>query len=155
MFQLQLILPFLKKFEKLQQRILLFWISNSIEAITSKNPAISRLKTTFYILRNVYMFPTDHAFQFYKLAMIFQLLDILDSTRPWSLFLGTSGSFKCERLSRSMCFYVIYVRVLRTPNIGLMDYCSRYMFPSNHGLLFQRISSLIYHHQILFTAFVW
>ena len=65
------------------------------------------------------MFPADHAFQFYKLAMIFQLLDILDSTRPWSLFLGTSGGLKCGRLSKSMCFPVISVHVLRTPTLAL------------------------------------
>ena len=141
MFQLQLILPFLKKFKHFQQRILLFWISSSIKAITSKNPAISGLKTTFYILRNAYMFPADYAFQFYKLAMIFQLLDILDSTRPWNLFFGTSGGLKCERLSKSVCFPVISVRVLRTPDIDLMDYCNRYPFPNEHGLLFQWISS--------------
>ena len=29
--------------------------------------------------------------------MIFQLLNILDSTRPWSLFLGTSGGLKCGK----------------------------------------------------------
>ena len=92
------------------------------------------------------MFSADHAFQFYKLAMIFQLLDILDSTRPWSLFLGTSGGLKCGRLSRNMCFPVISVHVLRTSDISLMDYCSRYPFPSNHGLLFQWISLSIYHH---------
>ena len=34
----------------------MFWISNNIKAITSKNPAISGLKTTFYILRNAYIY---------------------------------------------------------------------------------------------------
>ena len=30
-----------------------------------------------------------------------------------------------------MCFFVISVRVLRTPDIGLMDYCCCYLFPSD------------------------
>ena len=33
-----------------------------------------------------------------------------------------------------MCFPVISICFLRTPDIGLIDYCSRYMFPSDHGL---------------------